>query len=195
MRLRITALVGLALALAGCGGPVAGEDPKAAAHEPSAAKQEPTVAARRTLRVRVVAWRTTDGKRAKAPVAGATVVVRPRDGVVDLATGQTGADGVVVLEVVRQERGYSLQASAAGLGMQSRQLDAEWPDTHGYPVEIEIEPAAGPSIVGHVLDASTGRPIAAARVFKNDVNPGRGRPLAQATTGADGSFLLPMTPP
>jgi len=51
--------------------------------------------------------------------------VRPRDGVVDLATGRTSADGVVVLDVVRRERGYSLQVTSAGFGMQSRQLDAE----------------------------------------------------------------------
>jgi len=93
MRMWFTSLAALALVVAGSGGPVAGQQPKAPAHRP--------------LRIRVVAWKTTDGKQDKVPVAGAT-----------------------------------------------------------------------------------GRPIAGARVFENDVNPGRDRPLAQTSTGADGAFLL-----
>ena len=111
MRMWFTSLAALALVVAGSGGPVAGQQPKAPAHRP--------------LRIRVVAWKTTDGKQDKVPVAGATVVVRPRDGVVDLAAGRTGADGVVLLEVPRQQRGYSLQDTCAGVGMQCRQLAVE----------------------------------------------------------------------
>jgi hypothetical protein len=177
MRTWLPTLAALALVGAMSGGPAAGE--------------ERTSAAPRPLRVRVMTWKTTaDGKRDLAPVAGANVVVRPRDGVVDLAAGRTGADGVVRLDVARQRRGYSLQATFAGLGMQCRQLDDEWLDTHDQPAEVRIEPASGLSLGGRVVDVATGRPIAGARVFENDVNPARDRPLPQTSTGTDGTFLF-----
>jgi len=181
MRMWFTSLVALALVVAASCGPVAAQEPKAAAN--------------RTLRIRVVSWTTTDGKQDKIPVAGATVVVRPRDGVVDLAAGQTGADGIVLLAVPRQQRGYSLQATCAGFDMQCRELDAEWPDTHDYPAEITIDPAAALGLAGSVLDAATGRPIAGARVFQDDVNKSRGRPLAQTSTGAEGAFVFAARSP
>ena len=121
------------------------------------------------------------GGRDGSPVAGATVVVTDVRGEV-LASATTGADGTFAFhELVAGQ--LVLAVSATGHRPAAVPVEAGGPDV--ARCEVELRPSAG--IAGVVTAASTGQPLADARVTLTDAE---GNLVATTITGADGAYAF-----
>lgn len=164
----------------GAAGPPArtAEPPRAPPHRARSSEAPAAPAAGEGVVVRVVA------KETKAPVAGASVTlfeddVPPRDATTD-------ASGVARVPGTLGEGGGRVRVRAAGFATKDGGADSD-----GVTVEME----RGVAVDG-VVTETDGRPIAGAHVVHRrggddeDCLAGGYPPLAEATTGADGTFRL-----
>lgn len=125
------------------------------------------------------------------PIAGATVTAGGQSGGYGMYLAQqtTGADGSFALKVPAGDRsGVIVTAEGyAPLMKQGQEVKA------GEPLDLRLVRSA--KLVGRITRASDGQPVAGATVRAMSLDDrGMSMPPEPATTGADGTYVLPDAP-